>query len=120
MLDIEEIENTIEELENERTTFENCLKLASLYIIRGEHSKPVYDVGNDVQRELNDILPQYKKYVEVKRRYQLGEVTEKAVENMIKNVCIEISEFIHTLYTGTDLPIERFCIKNMLENLMDL
>ena len=33
MLNIEEINNTIEKLENEETTYSNCSKLANLYIV---------------------------------------------------------------------------------------
>ena len=37
MLNIAEIENTIQELENGNTTFDSCIKLASLYIVREHH-----------------------------------------------------------------------------------
>ena len=115
MLNIEEINNTIEALENSPTTFDSCLKLSSLYICRDNYIKSLESAGNDdTSKELNDILPQYRRYVNIKRRYQLGEVDKVAVENSIKNLCIEIAEFLHTLYSSTDMEAERVQIKQML------
>ena len=73
-----------------------------------------------VIKEYSDILPEYHKYVDIKTKYQLGEISEKAVETQIQRVCMEISEFIHTLYTGTDMSVERMYIKSMLDNLQNL
>lgn len=39
MLNLREIEQAIKELENSSTTYNNCMKLASLYIIRDELRK---------------------------------------------------------------------------------
>ena len=108
-MDVKDINRTISELERDSTTFENCEKLASLYIVR--------DNFNRTTDELSDILPQYLKYVDIKRRYQLGEVSEKLVEKQIKIVCKEISEFIRALYSSTDTPEERNYIKNMIDSL---
>ena len=116
MLDMGLVNNTIEELENDRTTFDNCMKLASLYIIRDNNMRAT----TEVEQELDDILPQYRNYTDIKRKYQLGEVSEKAVENQINLVCKEIEEFIHTLYASTDMPIERDYIKTMVNGLQNL
>ena len=113
-MQLSDIYRTISELENDSTTFENCEKLASLYIVRDQFGK------DKIQEELDDILPQYRKYVDIKCRYQHGEISENAVENQIKMVCKEVSEFIRTLYTGTDMPVEREYIKNMLKSLQNL
>lgn len=121
MLDLQEIENTIEALENGVTTFDNCLKLASLYIVRQNINTQVADANNKViQQELDDILPQYRKYVEVKQRYQVGELTEIAVQKAIQSVCTEISEFIQVLYSSTDMQFERDAIKDMVSTLTTL
>ena len=117
MLNIDEVNNTIIELENGDTTFDACIKLAALYTVK-QHYK--HSETDSVVSELSDILPQYRKYVNIKKRYQLGELAEIAVENQIKRVCKEISEFIHTLYSGTDMPIEREYIKDMLNGLQNL
>ena len=119
-MDIADINRTIEELEQDSTTFENCEKLASLYIVKEYYLNTKKPGGNSIEKELNDILPQYHKYIDIKRRYQLGELSEKVVEKHIKLVCKEISEFIHMLYTGTDMPIERVYIQSMLDNLQNL
>jgi len=109
-MNIKDINRTISELEKDSTTFENCEKLASLYIVRD-------NIGND---EIEDILPQYIKYVDIKRRYQLGEVSEKLVEKQIKLVCKEILEFLYQLYSSTELPEERNIFKNMVMGLQNL
>lgn len=108
---IKDINRTIDELEKDSTTFENCEKLASLYIVRDKFN---------TQTEFDDILPQYTKYTDIKRRYQLGEVSEKLVEKQTKMVCKEISEFIHSLYSSTDIPEERTILKNMVNGLQNL
>jgi len=113
-MDIKDINRTIQELKEDSTTFENCERLAHLYIVR-EHL-----FTNDVQKEFNDILPQYVKYTEMKRKYQLGEISERAIEKQIKAVCKEISEFIYTLYTSTDMPSEREIIKSMISGLQTI
>ena len=118
---MEEVNNTIDELENSDTTFSNCEKLAILYIIRDHHENVRNPAGNDeVTVELSDILPQYHKYVDIKREYQLGNISETAVETAIKKVCKEIQEFIHTMYICTDMPSERTYIKEMLTKLSDM
>ena len=114
MLNITEINNTITELENGDTTFANCQRLASLYVVRDKF--PV----NTVEHELSDILPQYKNYCAVKRKYQLNELTVDAVINSIGGVCKEIQEFIETLYGSTDTPEERERIQQMIQNLQKI
>ena len=119
MLNMEEINNTIEELENSSTTFDNCMKLASLYIVRDEHQKTVTDDGKQVESELNDILPQYQIYCNIKRKYQLQELPDTTVQIAMKAVCKEIEEFMHTLYSSTDMPEERELIRNLIHNLQE-
>ena len=119
-MNIEDVNSTIEKLENDDTTFENCEKLAHLYIVRKYYSKRLKSNGTSVEEEIKDILPQYKKYVELKTRYQLGEVSEKLVENAIKLVCKEIEEFIQMMYRCTDMPIERIYIEKMIKDLQNI
>lgn len=110
-MNITDINRTIAELEEDSTTFENCEKLASLYIVRDKFN---------TSDELDDILPQYRKYTDMKRRYQLGEVSEKTVEKQTKIVCREISEFLHQFYSSTDLPEERNIFKSMINALQNI
>ena len=113
MIDLNEIEDTIKDLENKPTTLDNCKILADMLII--EHFYKAHK--NDVETELNDILPQYRRYREIKRKYQLQEVTESAVINAMNKVCKEICEFINTLYSCTDMPEEREQLQNLIQNL---
>lgn len=109
-MELKDINRTISELEQDSTTFENCEKLASLYIVR----------DNFNQDEVEDILPQYIKYMDIKKRYQLGEVSEKLVAKQMKLVCKEVSEFLHQLYSSTDLPEEREVFKSMVIGLQSI
>ena len=118
MLDLEMIDNTIEELENGETNFMNCQKLASLYTIKQFYKS--LEETQAVESELSDILPQYRKYCEVKRHYQLKEASEAQVLNSLEAVCKEISEFFHTLYSSTDMPEERERLKILIQDLQNI
>ena len=123
MLDIIEIENTIQELENADTTFDTCIKLSALYNVRDhlkDSTQTMIDTQNDdvVVRELSDVLPHYKKYVSVKQAYQLGTGNANTVEQSFSVVCREIQEFIFALYSGTDMQEERFLLYNGIQELL--
>lgn len=120
MLDLQEIENTIIQLENTELTFDSCKKLASLYILRDYANKQTPEVSHEssgVLKELNDIIPQYQVYCNVKRDYQLNKVAESAVLQSLHEVCIEVKEFITTLYSSTDMKEERTEIEDTLKYL---
>lgn len=119
-MDLYLIDSTIDELEQGETTFANCEKLASLYIIK-EHFKqypPVLrGLYDEIEDELNDIAPQYRTYCEIKREYQLGKTTKEAVIKSIKGVCKEIEEFLQLLYSNTDMPEEREQLKLFINKI---
>lgn len=73
-------------------------------------------VPDSLERELNDILPQYKEYCAVKRQYQLGRATDDLVVASMRLVCKEVKEFLLILYQNTDTQIERNMIKRMLKD----
>lgn len=108
-MNLREITDTIEELENGNTTYDNCIKLSALYTVRD-------NLKSDTEKELNDILPQFRMYVAVKRKYQLKELSKDDLIFAMKSMCRDIEEFIDTLYNNTELPEERELIKVMLEN----
>lgn len=112
MVDLQEVNLAIKGLENQELTFDICQKLASLYIIR-EYNKPT----DAVIREYDDILPSYKKFCEIKRMYQLSEISEEAVYKQLELLCSEISEFLLTLYHNTDTQHEHDIIEEMLTNI---
>ena len=111
-MDMLEVENTIEELENGATTFDNAIKLSALYNIR-EH------MNSDTQKELEDILPQFRMYVAVKTKYQLKELSEDDLKFAMRSMCRDIEEFLETLYNNTELQDERDTIHNMLSRLLE-
>ena len=111
-MDIYIIENTIEDLENGEITLDTISKLADLYIVRDSLSK-----NNEVENELDDILPAYKEYLHIKKQYQMKEISEGAVIKSIKYLCEEIIEFLNTLYNCTDMNKERKCLKDMINTI---
>lgn len=122
MLDLEMIEDTIRELEQEPTSFENCNLLSSLYICREinkNRNMKLTDASNDVSHdsnyiELADILPAYLKYVDTKKRYQQFEVVDKMLIYAMQDLCKEIIEFVADLYHNTETEAERTLIINMI------
>ena len=111
MLDIQQITDTINELEQGDTTFDNCIKLSSLYIVRDNFK------SDETTNELDDILPQYRKYCEVKREYQLGNTSKDNVIVAMDRVCKEITEFINSLYSHTDMQEERDLLSSYLKSV---
>ena len=109
-MDMKEISDTIEELENGTTTFDNCIKLSALYNVRN-------NLKSDTEKELNDILPQFRMYVAVKKKYQLGELHQEDLEFAMRSMCRDIEEFIETLYNNTELEEERETIRDMIVRL---
>lgn len=124
-MDIELIEDTIEELEQDATSFENCEKLASLYICRlfnKNANMSLLDTSDSVSTiiehsELHDILPAYCKYIETKKRYQQFEVVDKMLIYAMEDVCQEIIDFVAELYHNTETQAERVLITDMITNL---
>ena len=124
-MDIELIEDTIEELEQDATSFDNCEKLASLYICRlfnKNVNMSLLDTSDSVSTiiehsELHDILPAYCKYIETKKRYQQFEVVDKMLIYAMEDVCQEIIDFVAELYHNTETQAERVLITDMITNL---
>ena len=84
-MDMQEITNTIEELENGDTTFDNCIKLSALYSVRD-------NLKSDTRQELEDILPTFRMYSAVKTKYQLKELDKNALIFAMTDMCREITE----------------------------
>ena len=112
-MDVVAINEAIQTLENADTTFDNVSELAALYTVR-DHLQPLEYSGNN---QLDDILPYYRKYTEIKRRYQLNQTTEGEVIQGMKNLCKELQEFVEDLYSHTDMNKERLCIRAFLLEL---
>jgi len=110
-MDIYEIENTIKDLEDGNTTYDSCMKLASLYTVR-EHL--VSNIENDVVKEYKDILPEYYNYKILKQQFQRGEVNQERVLTSLKVMCKEINEFINILLSSADIQEEYDILKSQL------
>lgn len=116
MLDLELIDNTIDELEQEDTNFSICEKLAALYTVKHFY-KAEKEPIQGVEKEYHDILPQYKQYCDIKQHYQLNQASKQQVLDSLKRTCKEIQEFFHTLYSSTDMPEEREQLDELIRSL---
>ena len=113
---IEELNKMIQDLEESECSLSNLRNLSSLYIVR----KHILENNVDfVTSQLDDILPSYLEYVQIKKKYQLNELTEQPVYISMQNLCREIKEFLHILYSNTDTPKEREMIRNLIDQLKE-
>lgn len=106
-----EVTEMIAELEQSDATYQNCNDLAALYKVRDEFDK--------VKAEIDDILPAYKRYVEVKKNYQQGKASKDSVLDSQNLVCREIFDLIKTLYSCSDMPLERINVQNLVKAAYD-
>lgn len=117
-MNIYAINKTITELEKSETTYENVSELSALYIVRENLTKNSTIISKDAtEKELQDILPCYEQYIDIKRDYQIGRATDTLLVNSMESVCKEITEFIETLYNNTELFKERLKIEKMIKEL---
>lgn len=113
-MNIDTINEMIKELENSDATLSNIRNLSALYNVR----KNLFDFEEPkTTKELSDILPSYLGYINIKRKYQRHETTEDNVKIAIEALCKEIKEFVQSLYSGTDTPIEREIIKQTIKEM---
>lgn len=114
---LSQIEEAIEALKSEELTAESAYKLAALYIIRDNISTNNHSYSQEGDE--TSLLPYYSKYSNAKRRYQLNLTTESEVLCTIKFACKELSDFIDTIYSNTDMNKERICIKSTIRALYE-
>lgn len=112
-MNLKSINDAIENLESSKPTYDNVQELSALYIVREYLKQP----PDSVEKELGDILPCYKQYINIKRDYQTGRATDTLLVNSMESVCKEIAEFIETLYNNTELFKERLKIEKMIKEL---
>lgn len=114
-MDLSTINDMIDEIERSETSLSNIRNLSALYNVKTHLVGSVkYD---SVSKELNDILPSYKVYIDAKRDYQLNKTTEDNILLRLKNVCKEIEEFVQALYSNTDTQAERVIIDELKQKL---
>lgn len=110
-MNTDDINNEIKRLLQDNS-YDSCQKLASLYIVR-DHLQRM----ETPQKELLDILPTYSSYANIKREYELGNAGERAVINLMRDLCREIKEFIIALHISTHSVEERAHIYRTLDDL---
>lgn len=118
-MDLDMINNLIEELEKSEMSLSNIRNLSALYTVRNQlldksQEKVTQDIVTD---EIDDILPSYLQYVDIKRKYQFGNESKDNVLTYLKSVCSEIKDLVHVLYSGTDMPEERQLIQKMVKEM---
>ena len=120
MLDMELIEDSIAELEQDATSYENCIRLASLYICREINKNGnmrTVDTSNDSIREEDCLFTSYNKYVDTKRRYQEYEIVDRLLICAMSNLCDDLLDFIEQLYHNTETEAERALIVEMVNKM---
>lgn len=116
-MDLIIINSLIDDLENSDTSLSNIRNLSALYNVRTQLLGTLKI--DTTTKELNDILPSYIEYVKEKKRYQLQEITIDSVIIQLEKVCKEITEFLRTLYCGTDSEKEREYLHNLIKQLKE-
>ena len=116
-MNIQDIEESIVQLENAQTTFSNAFKLSALYIIRNNMKHGLKVKSDAVESELKDILPQYRHYVAVRKEHQQGKTTDAEIMTILELLCIEVKEFLQALYASTTQQKERDILINTIKNL---
>lgn len=113
-MDIRLIDDAIEDLLESDTTRSNAEELAALIVVQDYLQNRLQRRFDATEAELNDVLPQYRQYKEVKRKYQRKEVTDDCVLVSLKLLCKEIQEFMYTLYHNTDMLKERILVDQLI------
>lgn len=114
-MDLEVITNLINDLEKSDPSLSNIRNLSALYTVRNN-----LKLNEDKTiRELSDILPSYVNYIDVKRKYQMGD-KDINIYTYLNNLCTEITEFMTSLYNNTDTPKEREMLQKVIRTLNKL
>lgn len=113
MVRLDEVEATIQELEQQKLTMDSCQKLAVLYTVR-DHNKPQTVAATS---QPPSIMPSYSTYCMDKRKYQLGQITETAIIDDIRYVCSDLLLLVQRIYNGTDTDAEREQIRAILKEI---
>lgn len=118
-MNIAEVDEAINELQESSLTLSNARNLSALVNVREYLQNAIQSKPDSLEAELNDVLPQYKNYCEVKRQYQLKQASEDDIVIALRKVCKEVKEFLLILYQNTDMKIERTMIKNMMSDVQE-
>ena len=118
-MNLVEVNKEINELLNSPLTLSNARNLSALIVVQSYLQNAIQSEPDSLKQELNDILPRYKEYCEVKQRYQRNQASDDELIIALRRVCKEVKEFLLILYQNTDLQIERTMIKNMVSEVRE-
>lgn len=118
-MNLAEVNEAINELQESSLTLSNARNLSALLNVREYLQNAIQSKPDSLEAELNDILPQYKNYCEVKRQYQMHKLSDDDIVIAMRKVCKEVKEFLLILYQNTDTKIERTMIKNMVSDVQE-
>lgn len=106
MLNVKDIEASIEYYEKQPSSLENCRILADLYTCKR--------YANISHKEKLPILNSYKSYIEAKKSYQLKRTEKSTIIEEMQTLSTDIEDFFFLLYRNTETELEREILKNTL------
>lgn len=118
-MNLTEVNEAIKELQESSLTLSNARNLSALINVRDYLQNSTQRKPDSLERELNDILPQYREYCNIKRGYQLGKLSDTDLIVAMRHVCKEIKDFLLLLYENTEIAQERTQLKAMLEEIQN-
>lgn len=116
MLNFQDIQETIEKLEQSPTNLPNCEKLACLYIVR-DHMKQSENISHENVSETHPVLPNYKEYCTKKQYYQKRQITKQETLPCIRGVCNDLKEFAKMLVENSDSEDERMELRKTFKEI---
>ena len=118
-MNLKEVNDAINELLNGPLTLSNARNLSALIVVQSYLQNAIQSESDSLERELNDILPRYKEYCEIKRDYQVGKIPKDDIIISMRRVCKEVNEFLLSLYENTETAEERTMLKTMLKDVQN-
>lgn len=115
-MNLAEVNEAINELLNSSLTLSNARNLSALIVVQSYMQNAIQSKPDALEQELNDILPRYKEYCEIKQKYQRNQASDDEIVIAMRRVCKEVKEFLLLLYQNTDMQIERTMLKAMLKD----
>ena len=112
MLNIKDIEASIEYYEKQPSSLENCRILADLYTCKK------YATMQSHNKE-NGFRSAYKDYINIKRDYQLHKESKENLLNSMEHLSIELSNLISTIYKNMETQEGRNILKSTIEKVLE-
>lgn len=110
MLNIKDIEASIEYYEKQPSSLENCRILADLYTCK--------KYANISYKEKIPFLGSYRSYMEAKKSYQLKRTEKSTIIEEMQALSVEMEDFFFLLYRNTETESEREILKNTLDKIL--